>query len=80
MLGAGTGFCKYTNDIAQRLARLVDQIVAVEGRLGIPANLTRNEDLAALDGDAVRVAFRLDPLGRIESASDTSAKFILYIK
>ena len=55
---------QHVDDVFQRLLDLGDEIVALELRLRVPADLAGDENLAALRGDAVGVA-----LGREPSAS-----------
>src|SRR5690606_11329963 len=76
MLGAGARLCKYTNDVPEALPGLIGEVVALESRFGIPANLAGNENHASLRGDAVRIAFGSGPFGGIECLHDGSAKLL----
>ena len=60
------------DDIFQRLLDLSDEIVALELRLRVPADLAGNENLAALRNDAVGVAFRRRP---VSSAAQFQTSF-----
>src|SRR5216683_288745 len=55
------------DDIFQRLLDLDDEVVALELRLGIPANLASKENLSTLRGDAVGIAFWRRPMLRLHN-------------
>src|SRR5262249_40246907 len=65
MAWLGAGRREYSNDIFQRLLDLGNEIVALELRARVPADLTGNEHLPALRGDAVGVTFRRCPVFRL---------------
>ena len=53
---------EHVNDIFERLLDLGDEIVALELRLRVPADLTGNENLPALRRDAIGVALWRRPV------------------
>ena len=62
---------EHVNDIFERLLDLGYEIVALELRLCVPADLTSNKNLPALRCDAVGVALRRSPVFRLHDFKHT---------
>jgi hypothetical protein len=61
MLWSAFRFRKNRDDVSQRLFDLRDEITANQFALLVPADLSGDENLPALRGDAVGVTFRRSP-------------------
>ena len=56
VLGTGPTFGQHLDDVAQRLRRLLDEVVALELLLAVPSDHAAEEQHPPGRGDAVRVA------------------------
>ena len=57
---------EHRDDVRESLPRLRGEVVGLERLRGVPADLAADRDERAARGDAVRVAFRLRPAGRLQ--------------
>src|SRR5690242_4071183 len=67
VLRATTSLCQYSEHVGERLADLSGQLIGLETTLFVPADLAGDEDNAALCRDAVGVAARAGPAGRLKN-------------
>src|SRR5690606_2354654 len=63
----GAGLCQYFHGIDQGLADLVDEVVALEDLLAVPADLSCDEHEPPAGGDAIGIPLGLSPAGRLKN-------------